>query len=174
VGDGPTLRTIRLSALPVTMWNAGYVAVELGLVVGLGVAAAAPAGAGGSVPPAGGDATDLLKRDLRRRASMSAETMTWVVRDTASTAVGLLTADTRGARVLVAASIGRPYRRRGYATETIRALASWLESRPRTIVEARIRTADLVAARLAIATAFVPTDVVLGEQWRVWFRPPLT
>jgi hypothetical protein len=173
VGDGPTLRTTHLSALPVTMWNASYVAAELGLVVGLGVAAARPAGAAGPAAPAGGDATDLLRRDLRRRASMSSETMTWVIRDTATTAVGLLTADTRGARVLVAASIGRPYRRRGYATESIRALAGWLESRPRTVVEARIRTADLVGARLAIATSFVPTDVVLGEVWRVWFRPPL-
>jgi len=172
VGDGPTLRTARLSALPVTIWNAGYVAVELGLVVGLG--AARGTRDGGSGGPLGGDATDLLRRDLRRRAAMDAQTMTWVVRDGGSRAIGLLTADTRGQRVLIAASIGKPYRRRGYATESIRALASWLESRPRTIVEARIRSSDLVAARLAIATAFVPTSVVLGEVWRVWYRPPLT
>ncbi|WP_131745042.1 GNAT family N-acetyltransferase [Frankia sp. Cppng1_Ct_nod] len=168
MGEGPTLTTLRLLALPLTVWNAGFVAEELGpLLAGVLLHRAQ-----GIAVDATDDPTDALRRDLRRRAGAGRGVMTWAVRGDDSAAVGLLAVDGVGRRALVSVSIGRPYRRQGYATEALRALAGWLEFRGSVVVEARVRVGDRTGERLAVATAFVPTDIVLPEGWRVWFRPP--
>ncbi|WP_239345382.1 MULTISPECIES: GNAT family N-acetyltransferase [unclassified Frankia] len=168
MGEGPALTTSRLLALPLTVWNAGFVAEELGPLL----AGACLHRAQGIAVDAAGDPTAALRRDLRRRAGAGRGVMTWTVRGDDSAAVGLLAVDAIDRRALVSVSIGRPYRRRGYATEALRALASWLEFRGQVVVESRVRVGDRTGERLAVATAFVPADIVLADGWRVWFRPP--
>jgi hypothetical protein len=173
VGEGPTFTTARLLAIPLTIWNAGFVAEEL-------AARLIPPGAGpGAVVGVGylhvrdGDERSraVVRRELRRRAACGGDVLTWVIRVGDGTAVGLLSADTQGRRSAVAVSIARGCRRRGYATESLRALAGWLENRD-AVVETRIRVGDHVCERLVRSTAFVPTGVVVAGRWRVWVRPP--
>ncbi len=168
MGEGPTLTTLRLLALPLTVWNAGFVAEELGpLLVGTHLHRVQ-----GIAIDMTGDPTEALRRALRRRASAGRGVMTWTVRGDDSAAVGLLAVDAFDRRALVSVSIGRPYRRHGYATEVLRALAGWLEFRSSVMVEARLRVGDRTGERLAVATAFVPTSIILPDGWRVWYRPP--
>lgn len=85
--------------------------------------------------------------------------------------MGLLAAETHGRRVVVGVSIALGCRRSGYATEAIRAVAGWFEYRG-ALVETRIRRGDSVGKRLAQATSFVPTSVLVADWWRIWLRPP--
>jgi RimJ/RimL family protein N-acetyltransferase len=174
VGEGPTLTTARLRALPLTVWNAGFIAEELATTVGVAANPAPWLGVGGLFGDPAADEADrpaVLRRELRRRAGAGREVLTWVIRGGDGTAVGLLGADTHRGRAAVAVSIGSGYRRRGYATEALRALAGWLELRA-AVVETRVRVGDKPSERLALATFFVPTEVLVGDWWRVWFRPP--
>jgi hypothetical protein len=182
--DGPALTTARLQALPVTLWNAGYVAEELARQVALAVRPTTGLGVAGlfAGPDASGTAEPAgLRRALRRRAGPGRAALTWVVRDQAGGAVGLLGADMavvaspgrdQARRAAVAVVIGPSHRRRGYGAETVRALASWLEASRLALVEARVRTGDAPAERLAATTLFVPTRVAPATGWRVWCRPP--
>lgn len=188
MGEGPTLTTPRLLALPLTIWNAGYVAEELAPALAFTAVAAtsggraAPSAAlpGGGVvgtdpyaaPPDPQDPAGSLRRELRRRAGASRTVLTWVLRGRSDpAAVGLLAADTGGRRAVVGVSIGDGFRREGYATEAVRAAAGWLEYRG-ALVETRIRRGDAVGKRLGQATSFVPTPVLVAEWWRIWLRPP--
>ncbi|MBL7501345.1 GNAT family N-acetyltransferase [Frankia sp. CNm7] len=173
--DGPTLTTTRLQALPVTLWNAAYVAEELAQKVALAPRPAPGLGVGGlfAGPDARGTAEPAaLRHELRHRAGAGRAMLTWVVRDHDAAAVGLLGADTRARRAAVAVVIGPAERRRGYAAEIIRALASWLEANRFALVETRVRAGSPAAERLAATTSFVPTRVVITVGWRVWCRPP--
>jgi len=173
--DGPALTTPRLQALPVTLWNAGYVAEELARKVALASRPPPGLGVGGlfAGPDARGTAEPAaLRRELRHRAGAGRSTPTWVVRDHDGAPVGLLGADARARRAAVAVLIDPAQRRRGYGVEIIRALASWLESSRLALVETRLRTDDLAAERLARAASFQPTQVVIVAGWRVWCRPP--
>jgi hypothetical protein len=173
--EGPVLTTARLQALPVSLWNAGYVAEELAQKVALADRPPAGLGVGGlfAGPDARGTAEPAgLRRALRRRAGVGRAALTWVVRDHDGDAVGLLGADTRARRAAVAVVIGPAARRRGYGAEVVRALASWLEAYRFALVEARVRADDVAAERLARTTLFVPTRVALVTGWRVWCRPP--
>jgi hypothetical protein len=174
VGEGPTFTTARLLALPLTVWNAGFVAEELApRLVAAGPGPGALVGVGAIlVPDDGEESRAVVRRELRRRASGGVNVLTWVIRTGNGTAVGLLSADTQGRRSAVAVSIARGYRRRGYATEALRALAGWLESRQTVLVETRVRVGDRICERLATSTSFTPTGVVVSGQWRVWVRPP--
>jgi hypothetical protein len=174
VGEGPTLTTTRLRALPLTVWNAGFVADELASTVRVSADQGPGLGLGGMFagrPADQGGGPGELRRELRRRANAGKDVMTWVIRGGDGIAVGLLGADTHGGRAAVAVSIGTGHRRRGYATEAVRALAGWLENRA-AVVETRVRVGDRVPERLAMATFFVPTKVVVADGWRVWVRPP--
>lgn len=187
MAEGPTLTTARLRAIPLTIWNASFVAEELAhTLVPTGVSRAAATLGGlfggavdsGSVDPvrsAGGVqvGADLagVRRELRRRASAGSGTLTWVLRTRDGAACGLLAADTSSRRATVGVAIAAGFRRDGYATEIVRALASWLEYRA-VLVGTRVRVGDTVGKRLAQATAFVPTGVVLAERRRLWVRPP--
>jgi RimJ/RimL family protein N-acetyltransferase len=171
--EGPTLTTARLQALPVTLWNAGYVAEELARKVALASRPPARLGVGGlfAGPDARGTAEPAaLRRELRYRAA-GRWTPTWVIRDHDGGPVGLLGADTQARRAAVAVVIDAAARRRGYGAEIVRALASWLETTRFALVETRLRVGDLAAERLARATAFQPTQVVIVTGWRVWCRP---
>ncbi|ADP78295.1 GNAT family N-acetyltransferase [Pseudofrankia inefficax] len=173
--DGPTLTTARLQALPVTLWNAGYVAEELARKVALASRPPPGLGVGGlfAGPDARGTAEPAaLRRELRLRAGAGPSMPTWVVRDHDGDPVGLLGADTRARRAAVAVVIDAAVRRRGYGAEMIRALASWLETHRFALVETRVRADDPAAERLARATSFQPTQVVIVTGWRVWCRPP--
>lgn len=173
--DGPTLTTARLQALPVTLWNAGYVAEELARKVALAARPAAGLGVGGlfAGPDARGTAEPAaLRRELRHRAGAGRAALTWVVRDHDGVSVGLLGADTRELRAAVAVTIGPDERRRGYGTEIVRALAVWLEASRFALVETRVRPDDAAAARLARSSSFEPTRVTLAAGWRLWCRPP--
>jgi RimJ/RimL family protein N-acetyltransferase len=161
VGEGPSLTTPRLTAVPLTMWNVGLVADEMAGQLGHPDATAP-----------GRPRMEALRRDLRRRSSAGPEVLTWVIRAGESGAVGLLSADTADRRAVVTVSIGHPHRRRGYATEALRAVAGWIESGRAAVVEARVRVGDVPSERLVLATAFQPTDVLLAERWRIWLRPP--
>jgi hypothetical protein len=176
VGEGPTFTTARLRALPLTVWNAGFVAEELAprlVTAGPGPGPGAVVGVGSIlVPDDGEESHAVVRRELRRRASGGVNVLTWVIRTAEGTAVGLLSADTLGRRSAVAVSIARGYRRRGYATEALRALAGWLEYRDTVVVEARVRVGDRIGERLARSTSFTPTGVVVSGQWRVWVRLP--
>lgn len=176
MADGPTLTTARLQALPLTVWNAGFVAEELAQKVALATAPPVMLGVGGLLagPDARGTAEPaVLRRELRRRAGGGRGALTWVVRVLDGDAVGLLGADTQARRAAVAVAIGRSERRHGYGTEIIRALAGWLEHHGSTVVETRVRSGDRASERLALATSFVPTQVLIVPQWRVWYRPPV-
>ncbi|MCK9920811.1 GNAT family N-acetyltransferase [Frankia sp. AgPm24] len=187
MGEGPTLTTSRLLALPLTVWNAGYVAEELASALSF---TSVVVGSGGprqpGVAPDGGlvgtdpyadrsdprDPAGSLRRELRRRAGAGRSVLTWVLRRRSEpAAVGLLVADTQGRRAVVGVSIAFGYRREGYATEAVRAAAGWLEYRG-VLVETRIRRGDAVGKRLGQATSFVPTPVLVAGWWRVWLRPP--
>ena len=161
--------------MPLTVWNAGFVAEELAprLVVA-GTGPGAVVGVGGiCVSHDDEDSRATVRRELRRRAGAGSNVMTWVIRGGGhGGAVGLLSADTQGRRSAVAVSVGQGYRRRGYATEAVRALAGWLEGRGTVVVETRLRVGDRACERLAVSTAFVPTGVVVSGTWRVWVRPP--
>ncbi|MDT3443471.1 MULTISPECIES: GNAT family N-acetyltransferase [unclassified Pseudofrankia] len=173
--DGPTLMTPRLQALPVTLWNAGYVAEELARKVALAARPAPGLGVGGlfAGPDARGTAEPAaLRRELRHRAGAGRAALTWVVRDHDGVAVGLLGADTRARRAAVAVVIGPDERRCGYGAEIVRALASWLEAYRLALVETRVRADDPASERLAMVTSFQPTRVVLATGWRLWCRPP--
>lgn len=175
MGEGPTFTTARLLAVPLTIWNAGFVATELAprLVVGAAGPGAMVGVAGITVTGDDEESRAALRRELRRRASAGGNTMTWVIRGSAhGGAIGLLSADTQGRRTAVAVAVGHGYRRRGYATEAIRALAGWIEVRGTVVVETRLRVGDRICERLAVSTAFVPTGVVVSGTWRVWVRPP--
>src|SRR5262249_53336749 len=63
-------------------------------------------------------------------------------------------------------------RRRGYATESLRAVANWIEAGRSAVVEARVRLGDVPSESLVRATAFRPTEVFLQDRWRIWLRPP--
>ncbi|OHV39842.1 GCN5 family acetyltransferase [Pseudofrankia sp. EUN1h] len=174
-GDGPTLTTPRLQALPVTVWNAGYVAEELARKVALAARPAPGLGVGGlfAGPDARGTTEPAaLRRELRHRTGAGRAALTWVVRDHGGVAVGLLGADTRAHRAAVAVVIGPDERRRGYGAEIVRALATWLEASLLALVETRVRADDAASERLAMATSFQPTRVVLTTGWRLWCRPP--
>ncbi|CAO5256756.1 GNAT family N-acetyltransferase [Frankia sp. AgKG'84/4] len=187
MGEGPTLTTPRLLALPLTIWNAGYVAEELGAALAFTAVAAPPGGRGAArVGAVGGlvgtdpyaalpdpqDPVGSLRRELRRRAGAGRSVLTWVLRRRSEpSAVGLLAADTHGRRAVVGVSIGQGARRDGYATEAVRAAAGWMEHRG-VLVETRIRRGDAVGKRLGQATSFVPTPVLVAEWWRIWLRPP--
>lgn len=189
MGEGPTLTTSRLLALPLTVWNAGYVAEELAPSLAYSAAASGPGDRGRSgradgplggvagtdphaAPPDAADPAGSLRRELRRRAGAGRSVLTWVLRrNVGSTAVGLLAAQTQGRRAVVGVSISIAARRNGYATEAVRAVAGWFEYRG-ALVETRIRRGDSVGKRLAQATSFVPTQVLVAEWWRVWLRPP--
>ncbi|MCM3883941.1 GNAT family N-acetyltransferase [Frankia sp. R82] len=187
MGEGPTLTTSRLLALPLTVWNAGYVAEELAptlaftsVVARSGGFGATPSGPDGGIVgtdpyaerPDPQDPSGSLRRELRRRAGAGRSVLTWVLRRRSeSAAVGLLVADTQGQRAVVGVSIAFGCRREGYATEAVRAAAGWLEYRG-ALVETRIRRGDAVGKRLGQATSFVPTPVLVAGWWRVWLRPP--
>ncbi|SNQ50230.1 conserved hypothetical protein [Frankia canadensis] len=187
MGEGPTLTTPRLLALPLTIWNAGYVAEELAPALAY---TAVMARSGGRGPTTGGpyggivgtdphapapdplDPAGSLRRELRRRAGAGRSVLTWVLRRRSeAAAVGLLAADTHGRRAVVGVSIVFGSRREGYATEAVRAAAGWLEYRG-ALVETRIQRGDAVGKRLGQATSFVPTPVLVAEWWRIWLRPP--
>ncbi len=177
MGEGPTFSTARLRALPLTVWNAGFVAEELAprlVAAGPAPGPGAVVGVGSIlVPDDGEESHAAVRRELRRRASGGINVLTWVIRTGNGTAVGLLSADTQGRRSAVAVSIAHGYRRRGYATEALRALAGWLEYRDTmVVVETRVRVGDRICERLATSTCFTPTGVVVSGQWRVWVRPP--
>lgn len=175
MGDGgPALTTSRLQALPVTLWNAGYVSEELARKVALAARTGPGLGVAGlfAGPDARGTAEPAaLRRELRHRAGAGRSALTWVVRDHSGTAVGLLGADTRGQRAAVAVVIGPDERRQGYGAEIIRALASWLEAYRFVLVETRVRADDVASQRLAMATSFQPTRVALVAGWKLWCRP---
>jgi hypothetical protein len=173
--ETPILTTTRLQALPVTLWNAGYVAEELAQKVALASRPQPGLGVGGLF--AGPDARGMtepaaLRRTLRHRAGTGRPTPTWAVRDHDGRSVGLLGADVRERRAAIAVVIDAGQRRRGYGGEIIRALASWLETYRLALVETRVRAADPAGERLARAAAFEPTRVVIVTGWRVWCRPP--
>ncbi|MGF7235727.1 MAG: GNAT family N-acetyltransferase [Frankia sp.] len=182
MGEGPSLATPHLIAVPLTMWNAGFVADEVAGALGQPAGDQAPRGhrpgdvgdhgSAGGQPESAAAGTALLRHDLRRRATAGPDILTWVIRGEDSTAVGMLSADTENRRTVVTVSIAPPYRRRGYATEALRAVAGWVESGRSALVEARVRLDDVPSERLARATAFLPTDVLVQERWRVWLRPP--
>ncbi len=187
VGEGPSLATPRLIAVPLTMWNASFIADEVAAALDRPAFAEAPrdgrpgnarstdgraggdAGGGRSAPAANGPSP--LRNDLRRRATAGPDVLTWVIRGEGGTAVGMLSADTENRRTVVTVSIAPAYRRRGYATEALRAVAGWIESGRSALVEARVRLDDVPSERLVLATAFVPTEVFLQRHWRVWLRP---
>lgn len=174
--DAPTLTTSRLHAVPVTLWNAAFVAEELAQQVALAPRPAGPLGVGGlfaGPDPRGTAEPAALRRELRYRAAAGRNVMTWVVRGSDGRAIGLLGADTRGRRAAVAVSVGPGFRRRGYGTEIIRAVAGWLETHRLALVEARVRTADVAARRLAQAAAFEPTRVMAADGWQIWCRRPV-
>ena len=188
MGEGPTLTTARLRAIPLTLWNASFVAEELArslVPTGVSWAGATLGGLfGGAVDsgsidpvtspsgaPIGADPASV-RRELRRRANAGSGTLTWVIRARDGAACGLLAADTHRRRATVGVAIAAGFRRDGLATEIIRALASWLEYRG-VVVATRIRVGDTVGKRLAQATAFVPTGIVLAERRRLWVRPPV-
>jgi RimJ/RimL family protein N-acetyltransferase len=156
-----------------TLWNAGFVAEELApRLVTTGAGPGAVVGVGSlHVTSDDEESRAAVRRELRRRAGSGSNVLTWVIRTKSGTAVGLLSADTQGRRGAVAVSIARGYRRRGYATEALRALSGWLENR-QTVVETRVRVGDRICERLVASTSFVPTGVVVSGQWRVWVRPP--
>jgi RimJ/RimL family protein N-acetyltransferase len=173
--DGPALITARLQALPVTVWNAAYIAEELAPKVALAQRAQPGLGVGGlfaGPDPRGTVEPTALRRELRHRAGTMRWTPTWVVRDHEGCPVGLLGADTRGRRAAVAVVIGAAHRRHGYGSEIIRALATWLEAHRFALVETRVRSGDAAGERLARATSFQPTRVSIVGGWRVWCRPP--
>lgn len=155
MGEGVSLTTARLSVLPLTLWNAGVVADELAPVLPL-----APG-------------RRELREALRRRATAPSGSLTWVLRVGQDAAVGLACAELSERHTLVSITVGAPYRRRGYATEVLRAVASWLEARHRLVVEARAAERDAAARRLFVATGFVPTPLVEGDERR-WLRPPVS
>ncbi|ABW09688.1 conserved hypothetical protein [Parafrankia sp. EAN1pec] len=185
MGEGPTLTTARLRALPLTVWNAGFVAEELAQAMvaanhGAPVRLAAGELFGGAVDSAPADsapadsvATDPtgVRRELRRRIGAGRGILTWVLRADDGTALGLLAADMHAARAAVGVRVSAAHRRDGYAAEAVRAVASWLEYRG-VLVGTRVRVGDIAAKRLAQSTAFVPTGVLLTERRRLWIRPP--
>ncbi|EFC84101.1 hypothetical protein [Parafrankia sp. EUN1f] len=183
MGEGPTLTTARMRALPLTVWNVGFVAEELAQAMvlaarGRPVRLAAGELFGGALDsaPAAADsaATDPtgMRRELRRRVSAGTGSLTWVLRGQDGAALGLLAADTHRARAVVGVRVSNPYRRDGFGGEAVQALASWLEYRG-LVVGSRIGVGDVVGKRLAQSTAFVPTGVLLTERRRLWIRPPL-
>ncbi|CAJ65274.1 MULTISPECIES: hypothetical protein [Frankia] len=187
MGEGPTLTTPRLLALPLTVWNAGYVAEELAPALAFTAVVARSGGRGGDgLGPYGGivgtdphapapdplDPAASLRRELRRRAGAGRSVLTWVLRRRSGpAAVGLVAADTHGRRAVVGVSIVLGCRREGYATEAVRAVAGWFEYRG-ALVETRIRRGDGIGKRLGQATSFVPTPVLIADWWRIWLRPP--
>lgn len=173
--DPPPLMTARLQALPVTLWNAGYIAEELARQVALAFRPPPELGVGGlfAGPDARGTAEPAaLRRELRHRAGSARWTPTWVIRDHDGAPVGLLGADTRARRAAVAVVIGAQRRRLGFGAEITRALASWLETYRHALVETRVRVDDVPGERLARAASFQPTRVAIATGWRVWCRPP--
>lgn len=114
-----------------------------------------------------------LRDALRRRATAPSGSLTWVLRAREGAAIGLTCAELSERHALVSIAVGISYRRRGYATEVLRAVASWLEARHRLVVEARATEQDTAARRLFVATGFVPTALVEGDEQR-WLRPPVT
>lgn len=183
MGEGPTLTTARTRALPLTVWNVGYVAEEIAqamVAAGRGQQVRLAAGElfGGALDAAGAgtdqNAADPtgVRRELRRRVSAGSGVLTWVLRGRDGAALGLLAADTRGNRAAVGVRVNHTYRRDGHATEAVRALAGWLEHRG-VLVGTRVRVGDVSGKRLAQSTAFVPTGVLLTERRRLWIRPPV-
>ncbi|MEX5634338.1 GNAT family N-acetyltransferase [Parafrankia sp. FMc2] len=183
MGEGPTLTTARMRALPLTVWNSGFVAEELAqamVAAGRGQPVRLAAGElfGGALDSAAAGPADSaaidptgVRRELRRRVGAGRGILTWVLRNTDGAALGLLAADAHGARAAIGVRVSHTYRRDGYASEAVCALAGWLESRG-AIVGTRVRVGDVVGKRLAQSTAFVPTGVLLTERRRLWIRPP--
>lgn len=109
---------------------------------------------------------------LGHSADGTEEWRNWIVRDRAGgRAVGTLQAtivdDGRGAEV--AWMIGGPWQHRGFASEAVQALVSWLDARGVPTITAHVHPDHHASAAVAARAGLSPTDEIEGGE-RLWRR----